>query len=74
MRKLTLTDEQRQIALEQIKTYFYEERDEQIGELQSRLLLDFIIEKVGPQIYNQAIVDMQKYMSERVEDMYAYML
>lgn len=74
MRKLELTDDQKTLALEQIKNYFYEERDEQIGDLQSRLLLNFIVEKIGPHIYNQAVMDMQKYMGERVEDMYAYML
>ncbi len=74
MKRIELSKEQKEMTLEQIKAYFYEERDEQIGDLQSKLFLDFIIEKVGPQIYNQAIVDMQKYMSERVEDMYAYML
>ena len=74
MNKIQLSKEQQELALEKIKDYFFEEREEQLGELQSRMLLDFIIEKIGPVIYNQAIEDMRKYMSERVDDMYAYML
>ncbi|WP_432667405.1 DUF2164 domain-containing protein [Wukongibacter baidiensis] len=74
MNKIELSKEHKKNAVEEIKKYFDSERDEQIGDLQAELILDFIIDKVGPQIYNQAISDMQRYMSEKVDDMYAYMI
>ena len=57
-----------------IREYFSKERDEEIGSLQASMLLDFFIESAGSEIYNQAIVDMQKYLSEKVDDMYGFML
>lgn len=53
--------------------YFDTELDEPIGELKAGIFLDFILEQIGPSIYNQGIADMQTYMSERVEEMFAYM-
>ncbi|WP_432404693.1 DUF2164 domain-containing protein [Wukongibacter sp. M2B1] len=74
MNKIELSKEHKQNAIKEIKRYFDSERDEQIGDLQAELILDFILDKVGPQIYNQAISDMQRYMNEKVDDMYAYMI
>jgi uncharacterized protein (DUF2164 family) len=49
--------------------YHLKEREEEIGHLASNLLLDFIIEKLAPEFYNQGIMDAYKYMNDRVEDM-----
>ena len=74
MARITLTKEQNKNAVEEIRSYFENERDESIGDLQGQLVLDFIIDKIGPIIYNQGIEGMQRYMNEKVEDMYGYML
>ena len=73
MSKIALEKQEYATAVEEIRTYFLNERDEEIGELQGRLILNFFLEKIGPHVYNQAIFDMQKYMSERVEDMAGFM-
>lgn len=73
MSKIKLNKEQYDGAVEELKNYFVNEREESIGNLQSRLMMDFILEKIGPAIYNQAIYDMQRYMNEKIEDMYEYM-
>ena len=73
MSKITLEKQEYSDAVDEIKKYFESEREEVIGELQGRLILDFILEKIGPYIYNQAIFDMQKYMNERVDDMAGFM-
>jgi len=74
MARITLSKEQNKNAVEEIRSYFENERDESIGDLQGQLILDFIVDKIGPIIYNQGIDDMRKYMNEKVEDMYGYML
>lgn len=74
MNRIKLSKEHKKNAVEEIKKYFACERDEHIGDLQSELILDFILDNVGPHIYNQAISDMQKYMNEKIDDMYAYMI
>ncbi|MBN2899580.1 MAG: DUF2164 domain-containing protein [Clostridia bacterium] len=56
-----------------LRRYFDTEMDEPIGALQASMLLDYILEHLAPHMYNQGIADMQTYMRERVEDMFAYM-
>lgn len=32
-------------------------------------MLDFIVEKLAPEFYNQGVGDSAKYMGDRIEDM-----
>jgi uncharacterized protein (DUF2164 family) len=74
MEKVELNKEQRKDAMMDIQDYFYRERGEKIGNLGADIMLDFILEKIAPYIYNKAISDAQKCMADRVDDMYALML
>jgi uncharacterized protein (DUF2164 family) len=69
-KKIELPKEIKKQIVEDIKTYFYDEREEEIGDLGAGLLLDFIIEEIGPVLYNQGIRDAHSYLSERLEDLY----
>ena len=51
-----------------IKVYFLNEREEELGDLGSGFILNFIIEKLAPEFYNQGVYDSYKYMSERLDD------
>lgn len=66
---IELTKERRASMLSDIKNFFETEREETIGDLASGLLLDFIIEKIGPEFYNQGVYDSHKYMTESAEDL-----
>ncbi|GKX31111.1 hypothetical protein SH1V18_35910 [Vallitalea longa] len=48
-----------------------EERDEELGDLAAMLLMEFILEKIGPEIYNEAVNDCIKAMGDKVEELYA---
>ncbi len=52
-----------------LRRYWKQEEDEDLGELRARLFLKFIIEEVGPSIYNQAIQEAQEYMQEKASEM-----
>ena len=71
MAAVNLSQELKKQAIDEIKRYFLDNREEEIGQLAAELLLDFMLEKVGPVIYNQAIRDAHTFMSEKVEDLYA---
>ena len=73
MIKIELTKEEKKKTILIIKEYFLSERNEDIGDLASELILDFISEKIGPYFYNQAIADVQKYMNEKVDDLFSLM-
>lgn len=67
--KIELSKEVKVDMVSAIKKYFAEERDEELGDLASALILDFITEKLGPEFYNQGVYDSYSYMSERCEDL-----
>jgi uncharacterized protein (DUF2164 family) len=67
--RIKLTKEKRDDMISAIKYYFQKERDEEIGDLASNMVLDFIIKELAPEFYNQGVYDSHKYMSDRVEDL-----
>lgn len=68
-RKIELSKEKQEQMISLIKDYFKEERDEELGDLTAMLILDFFIEKLAPEFYNQGVYDSYKYFSEKVEDL-----
>jgi uncharacterized protein (DUF2164 family) len=52
-----------------IKRYVSENLDQEIGDLQAGLLLDFCLKEIGPSIYNKAVADAQAYFEARVADL-----
>lgn len=67
--KIALSKEKKEKVIAAIIDYFAKERDEDLGYLAATLILDFFIEKLGPEFYNQGVYDSYKRMSEMVEDL-----
>ncbi|WP_315074966.1 DUF2164 domain-containing protein [uncultured Clostridium sp.] len=67
--KITLTKEQRADMISSIKEYFYNERGEELGDLASGNILDFFIDKLALEFYNQGIYDSYKYMNRSIDDL-----
>ncbi|KJR47557.1 hypothetical protein UF75_2058 [Desulfosporosinus sp. I2] len=67
--EIELKKEVREVLLEAIRKYFWNERNEEITHLGAELLLDFIVNEIGPYIYNRGIEDSYNYMNERIEDL-----
>lgn len=70
-KKIRLSDENKREMKYKIIEYFSKERDEDLGELASDLVLDFFIEELAPHIYNQGIEDAYAYMDDKIEDLFA---
>lgn len=69
--KIQLSNEAKEVAVQKLKSYFFNELETEIGDLAAVLLLDFFIENIGPEIYNTGINEAIKFMNNRIEDMYA---
>ncbi|MCI1945228.1 DUF2164 domain-containing protein [Clostridium luticellarii] len=67
--KIKLSKETKKDMIDKIKNYFLNERDEELGDLAASLILEFIIEELAPEFYNQGVYDSYKYMDERIEDL-----
>lgn len=65
---IKLSREKREAIISAIKQYFYNERDENLGDLAAAMILDFFIDEFAAEFYNQGVQDAYRYMSDRVED------
>ncbi len=72
--RIVLDRERREDMVKAIVHYFKNERDEEIGQLAASLFLDFVVEKLAPEFYNQGVLDSCAYMNEKVEDMQSLLL
>lgn len=52
-----LTKEERQRAVDALIGFFHTERKEEIGVVAAEEILDFLLQEVGPNVYNRAIDD-----------------
>ncbi|MBN2416940.1 DUF2164 domain-containing protein [bacterium] len=66
---ITLEKEKQTRIIESIKHYFREHLEDDIGDLKASLLLDYVLTEIGPVVYNQAILDAQKILAEKVGDL-----
>ncbi|MFA9397212.1 MAG: DUF2164 domain-containing protein [Clostridiaceae bacterium] len=66
---ININKEENDYMIQSIKKFFQNEREEEIGDLAASLVLDFIMEEIGPKIYNQGVYDSYQYMNDRVEDL-----
>ena len=65
---IELSREDRQQAIASIERYFRENMDEPIGNVAAGGLLGYMLEEIGPCIYNQAVADVQERLQARVAE------
>lgn len=65
-----LSKEQKEEMKQKLQDYFLKERGEDLGDLPATLMLDFIIWQLGKTFYNKGIEEAQRYMTERVEELF----
>lgn len=69
MKPIELPKDTEKRLIESIQRYVDDNLDQDIGNLQASLLLDFCVREIGPSIYNQAILDAQAHVQDRVADL-----
>ncbi len=72
--RIKLTKEKKEEMIQRIQNYFLNERGEEIGNLAATLFLNFVVEELAPEFYNQGVQDAYRYMTERCEDMLSIQL
>jgi len=68
-KEIELNDDDKKIIIADIKDFFLEEFEENLGDLRAEIVLDFMLKKVGPKIYNQGVNDSRKWFREKFEDL-----
>lgn len=62
------TQEEKDAIVNQIKLYFSEELDQEIGQFQAEFLLDFFAEKIGGTFYNVGLRDARAVLEGKLQD------
>ena len=63
---IEISKEARKEAIASIERYFTEDMEDKIGNIAAGALLGFILEEIGPVIYNKAVTDVQERLQSRI--------
>lgn len=66
---IQLKTDVRKQAVESLQRYFDSNMEEHLGNLPANNLLDYILEEIGPSIYNQAVRDAQDHLQTRIQEL-----
>lgn len=66
---LSLPRDARTEAVASIRAYLHDELDVEVGDLAAGGLLDFVLEEIGPSIYNRAVRDVQERLQAQVAEL-----
>lgn len=66
---IELSKEAKQNALESLQKYFELNMEQSLGNLAGGALLNFILEEIGPSIYNKGVADAQERMQVRLSEL-----
>ena len=58
---IELRKEQRKDAIQSLEQHLREELETEVGEMQAGFLLDYFLKEIAPVVYNQGVVDAQRY-------------
>ncbi len=62
---IKLPKEEKKQLIQNVQAYFEEERSETIGDLAAEQYIDFMMQELGPYIYNNAITDARSLVNEK---------
>jgi uncharacterized protein (DUF2164 family) len=67
--RIELGEERRRDLIAAIRSWYDQQMEEDIGDLKARLILDFFLAALGPQIYNQAVKDAAAFVQDKLIDL-----
>lgn len=70
MENIKISNEVKKQMIDDIKEFFYDKREEEISDFFAEMLLEFMLESIGPMIYNQGIKDSYAFMSNKIDDLF----
>lgn len=67
--QIKLSEEQKKKLNEEIKAFYLDERDEEIGMIEQMQLLDLFEQKLAPIIYNKALDDAKRWFTQMMDNL-----
>lgn len=65
----SLDEDRRARLIESIRGFYLQDLDEEISPFRAEQLLDFFLETIAPQVYNQAVQDARLWMQRKLDDL-----
>ena len=66
---LELDDDRRDALVARLRGFYGEAFDEDLSAFRAQQVLDFLLEALGPQVYNQAVQDARGFMLRKLDDL-----
>jgi uncharacterized protein (DUF2164 family) len=73
-RKIEFSKPETAAMVGELRRYFVEELDSEIGQLPAEMMVEFIAQKLGVYFYNRGLYDAQQLLNERMADVSDQML
>ncbi len=64
-----LSDARRSELLLALQGFYIEQFDVEVSSFQAEQLMDFFIERLGAQLYNQGVQDARRFMMQKLDDL-----
>lgn len=64
-RGIKLSAEDEDAIIDSLKLYMRDELEFELEDFPAKILLDFLLELIGPKLYNQAIDELEPWLHER---------
>jgi uncharacterized protein (DUF2164 family) len=71
MKNITLSKQQKESLINKLQQYFEDELDKEIGQFEAEFFADFLLKEMGPAIYNQALLDAQSLLTNKIDDAFS---
>lgn len=65
IKPMKLPKEHKDMMIRNVQMYFDNERGESIGDLAAEGFIDFMIEELGPYLYNQGVADARTVLLQK---------
>lgn len=66
---INLSPEEKKLLVQEVQTFFEQEREETIGVIAAENILDFFLNNLGTVIYNKALDDARVWFSKKMENL-----
>lgn len=66
---ITLPKDTEARLVNSVKQYLAQELEADVGDLKASFFLAYILQEIGPVIYNQAVADVQAHLHEKITDL-----
>ena len=67
--RINLSVERKEEIAGALSGFYKEQFDEELSEYRALTIVEFMLQRIGPSQYNQAVTDVRKFLTEKVEEL-----